>query len=98
MKKCKYCGKQKDRLGMYCSKCVKKINERTRNIKRKYNKENLCRECGKPAALGQTRCKECARKHREYRNGYDPRELKKDLINLAKEVSKNENTGNRNTK
>ena len=31
----------------------------------------LCRHCGKPAILGQTRCDNCAQKHRVSRRAYD---------------------------
>ena len=55
--------------------------EARREIQRTRQKENreraksleICRHCGEPAIEGQTRCKQCAEKHRISRRAYDGR-------------------------
>lgn len=66
---CPRCGKPLDREGHYCSECLEKVNEYSRET-REFCKENhICTVCRKEIVFGTDKiCFECRVKRDKYRN------------------------------
>lgn len=60
---CPQCRQPNDRDGYYCSKCVKKHNDRRKEECRFFANHGLCRICGKNKQIpGTTYCEECSQR------------------------------------
>lgn len=57
---CPECGKKMDRIGHYCSVCLKRKNEHTKDNRDLFRENGLCTECGKNRVYGSDiTCFEC---------------------------------------
>lgn len=57
---CPYCGRKRDRDGIYCEACLVKDRERQRKTREFYRKHHLCILCGKHKTYGNDKlCYEC---------------------------------------
>lgn len=60
---CPQCKQPNDREGYYCSRCLKKHNERRKDDSEFYVTHGICRICGKHKSLpGITYCEECSQR------------------------------------
>lgn len=66
---CPRCGKELDRKGHYCSRCVEQVNKDQRERKKLLRNLGICPYCGKTKLTGEERvCIECSYKSFVYRS------------------------------
>ena len=59
---CLYCGCEIDRAGIYCYKCLDKVNSMTTVIRARNKEKGLCLDCGKPIDRKGSVCSKCLEK------------------------------------
>ena len=65
---CPRCGKPLDRIGHYCTNCLKKSNEYSREVREWCKQNGICPECKKNKLFGDEHiCPECLARKAMYR-------------------------------
>ena len=90
--KCPRCGVELDRVGHYCSACLKKVNEYHKENREFYRENGICPYCGKEKLIGdEKQCISCRQKAYERKLRIKlPEEKKEEYYNKFKTYMKNQ--------